>query len=182
MILRDFGTLRLNLTGKLLIVMAAILVVCQFLMSGFLLWQNSRTLDQQHQIYVDHTLDIIASAVAIDTWNFNAGSLEIILAPYRHDEAFSSFTIADNAGNQYLFKTQIATQQQVNHAESMQLTRPILVDMAGVKQQVGQLIAVDHQAYILTKLQAIIWRQMTELMLMLVLLAVGLSFAKNKHR
>ncbi len=185
MILRDFGTLRLNLTGKLLIVVAAILVICQFLMSGFFLWQNSRTLNQQHQLYLDHTLDIIASAVAIDTWNFNAGSLEIILAPYRHDEAFSSITIEDNSGNQYSFKTEFApqqqaSQQQASQQQKIQLSRPIFVDVAGVKQQVGQLIAVDHQDYIVTKLQDIIWRQMTELMLMLVLLAVGLSFALNR--
>lgn len=176
MILRDIQDLRLKLTGKLLIVVAAILVSCQLLMTGYLLWQNYRDLLAHHQKSQQDLLGIISSAVAIDIWNFNPGSLEIILAPYRKDPAISQIVVRDNANNQVRILGESPSPKSTSQARE----HPIVIDIAGTKQPVGVLTIVDNQDYITEKLEFLLLRQMTELLLMLVLLAFGLTFTLNR--
>ncbi len=176
MILRDIRDLRLKLTGKLLIVVAAILVICQLLMSGYLLWQNYRDLHTSHQKYQQDLLGIISSAIAIDTWNFNPGSLEVILASYRKEPSISEIVVQDNTGN----VLRIISERPAVSGRSSKREQPIIVDMGGNRQQVGLLSIADNQDYIVEKLQMILWRQMSELLLMILLLAVGLTFTLNR--
>ena len=176
MILRDIRDLRLKLTGKLLIVVAAILVICQLLMSGYLLWQNYRDLHASHQKYQQDLLGIISSAIAIDTWNFNPGSLEVILASYRKEPSISEIVVQDNTGN----VLRIISERPAVSGRSSKREQPIIVDMGGNRQQVGLLSIADNQDYIVEKLQMILWRQMSELLLMILLLAVGLTFTLNR--
>jgi signal transduction histidine kinase len=176
LILTDIQDLRLKLTGKLLVVVAAILVICQLLMSGYLIWQNYRDQQVSHQQYQQNLLGIISSAIAIDTWNFNPGSLEVILAPYRKDPSISELIVQDNDDN----VLRILSERPVTSGGSITREIPIIVDMAGLRQQVGLLKVADNQDYIIEKLQMVLWRQMSELILMLFLLALGLTFTLNR--
>lgn len=176
MILRDIRDLRLKLTGKLLIVVAAILVICQLLMSGYLLWQNYRDLQTSHEKQQQNLLEIISSAIAIDTWNFNPGSLEVILAPYRKEPAISEIVVQDNGEN----LLRILSERPAVSGRSSKREHAIVVDMSGNRQQVGVLTLADNQDYIVEKLKMVLWRQMSELLLMILLLAVGLTFTLNR--
>lgn len=176
MFLRNIRDLRLKLTGKLLVVVAGILVICQLLMSGYLLWQNYRDLEASHQKFQHEVLGIISSAIAIDTWNFNPGSLEIILAPYRKDPAISEMRVQDNNQN----TLRILSEYPAVTGRSVARETPIIVDIGGTRQQVGVLTIADNQEYIIDKLRLLLWRQMTELLLMILLLAIGLTFTLNR--
>ncbi len=145
-------------------------------MSGYLLWQNYRDLQFSHEQQQQNLLEIISSAIAIDTWNFNPGSLEVILAPYRKEPAISEIVVQDSTGN----RLRIISERPAISGRTTSRQQDIVVDMSGVRQKVGMLTLADNQDYIVEKLQLILWRQISELLLMILLLAVGLTFTLNR--
>ena len=102
--------------------------------------------------------------------------MEIILAPYRKDPAISQIVVRDNANNQVRILGESPSPKSASQARE----HPIVIDIAGTKQPVGVLTIVDNQDYITEKLEFLLLRQMTELLLMLVLLAFGLTFTLNR--
>jgi len=163
---------RLKLTGKLLVVITVILVSFQLLMSGFYWMTNAQKLKQAHQQHLQQLQITIGQTIAIDVWNFNPGSLEVLLKPYLHDPAISAITVSDMQNNQLtLPATANNTEPLASHN-----THPILLTIAGKQEQVGHLQINDSLGYIHQELRQNLQRQFTELLIMLVLLAIGLTF------
>jgi len=164
--------LRLKLTGKLLVVITVILVSCQLLMSGFYWVATSQKLQQAHQQHLQRLHITISQTIAIDVWNFNQGSLEMLLQPYLHDPAISAITVNDMHQHQLTLSNNAGNPT----AASAQSAQPIFLTIAGNKEQVGELQLIDSVAYIQQQLWQSLQRQFTELLIMLVLLAIGLTF------
>lgn len=163
---------RLKLTGKLLVVITVILVSCQLLMSGFYWVTNSQKLQQAHQQHLQQLQITIGQTIAIDVWNFNPGSLEVLLKPYLNDPAIKAITVSDMQHNQ-LTLPRTASNTAPTTARSSQ---PLFLTIAGNNEQIGQLQITDDIAYIHQELRQNLQRQFTELLIMLVLLAIGLTF------
>lgn len=163
---------RLKLTGKLLVVITVILVSCQLLMSGFYWMTHSQKLQQAHQQHLLQLQISIGQTIAIDVWNFNPGSLEVLLTPYLNDPAVSAITVSDMENNQ--FRLPLAAAKPA--ATSANDSRPLFLTIAGNNEQIGQLQIIDSDAYIQQELWQNLQRQFLQLLIMLVLLAIGLTF------
>ncbi|RVU39945.1 HAMP domain-containing histidine kinase [Rheinheimera riviphila] len=162
----------LKLTGKLLVVITVILVSCQLLMSGFYWVTNAQKLQQAHQQHLQQLQITLGQTIAIDVWNFNPGSLEVLLKPYLNDEAIKAITVRDMQQNQ-LTLPRTAGNPAPATARSSQ---PLFLTIAGNNEQIGQLQIIDDITYIHQELRQNLQRQFTELLIMLVLLAIGLTF------
>jgi signal transduction histidine kinase len=163
---------RLKLTGKLLVVITVILVSCQLLMSGFYWVTNSQKLQQAHQQHLQQLQTSIGQTIAIDVWNFNPGSLEVLLQPYLNDPALSAITVSDMQRNQLVVPATAGD----TLAATTRGAQPIFLTIAGNHEQIGQLQLIDNVEYIHQELWQSLKRQFTELLIMLVLLATGLTF------
>ncbi|MBU1436085.1 MAG: HAMP domain-containing histidine kinase [Gammaproteobacteria bacterium] len=163
---------RLKLTGKLLVVITVILVSCQLLMSGFYWLTNSQKLQQAHQHQLQQLQTTIGQTIAIDVWNFNPGSLEVLLSPYLNDPAISGFVVSDLQQHQLILPT--GTSQSVPATAGN--SQPLYLTIAGKQEQIGELQIIDSVAYIHQELMQQLKRQFSELLIMLVLLGIGLSF------
>lgn len=162
---------RLKLTGKLLVVITVILVSCQLLMSGFYWVTNAQKLQQAHQQHLLQLQISIGQAIAIDVWNFNPGSLEVLLKPYLNDPAVSAITVSDLQNNQLTLPLAAAKSASTTHS-----SQPLFLTIAGNNEQIGQLQIIDSVAYIHQELWQNLQRQFLQLLIMLILLAVGLTF------
>lgn len=163
---------RLKLTGKLLVVITVILVSCQLLMSGFYWLSNSKKLQQAHQQHLQQLQITIGQTIAIDVWNFNPGSLEVLLQPYLNDPAISAITVSDMQHNQLTIPSNTSKPVPATTTGS----QPLFLTIAGSNEQIGQLQLIDNIDYIHQQLWQSLRRQFTELLIMLVLLGIGLTF------
>ncbi len=163
---------RLKLTGKLLVVITVILISCQLLMSGFYWVTNAQKLQLAHQQHLQQLQITIGQTIAIDVWNFNPGSLEVLLKPYLNDPAVSAITVSDMQQNR-LSLPQTASKTEPKTALYHQ---PIFLTIAGKNEQIGQLHITDRVDYIHQSLRQDLQRQFLQLLIMLVLLAIGLTF------
>jgi two-component system, NtrC family, sensor kinase len=168
--------IRLRLTGKLLVVITVILVSCQLLMSGFYWVTNAQKLQLAHNQHLQQLQTTIGQTIAIDVWNFNAGSLEVLLTPYLNDPAISTITVSD------LHQQQLTVTEGVSNikAESPDSGQPLFLTIAGKTEQIGQMQIIDSVDYIHQELWQNLRRQITELLIMLVLLGIGLTFTLHQ--
>jgi signal transduction histidine kinase len=162
---------RLKLTGKLLVVITVILVSCQLLMSGFYWLTNTQKLQQAHRQHLQQLQIAIGQTIAIDVWNFNPGSLEVLLKPYLNDPAVSAIRVSDMQNNQLTLPFTANKSAPITASSS----QPIFLTIAGNNEQIGQLQIIDNVAYIHHELWQNLQRQFLQLLIMLVFLAIGLT-------
>jgi two-component system NtrC family sensor kinase len=167
---------RLKLTGKLLVVITVILVSCQLLMSGFYWVTNAQKLQLEHEQHLKQLQTTIGQTIAIDVWNFNAGSLEVLLTPYLNDPAVSAITVSDLQHQQLTIPKSASSSKDTTHNSN----QPLFLTLAGKTEQIGQLRIADSVDYIHQELWQNLRRQITELLIMLALLGVGLTFTLHQ--
>ena len=124
---------RLKLTGKLLVVITVILVSCQLLMSGFYWVTNSKKLQQAHRQHLQQLQITIGQTIAIDVWNFNPGSLEVLLRPYLNDPAIGAIRISDMQHNQLTLPGEASKQLPA----SVRSSQPLFLTIAGTNKLVS---------------------------------------------
>lgn len=168
--------IRLKLTGKLMVVMAAILIFCQLLLSATHLYQSDKQLHQQHQARLDATLKTLAQSVAIDVWNFNAGSLEVLVGPHLTDPGIRKIALNDTNGN----SLELPNQSLRNSSEDAVLEKTVELTLGGQQTNVGMLKLYSSTDYIAAQLKQTMLRQTGELVLLILILAAGLSLALSK--
>jgi two-component system, NtrC family, sensor kinase len=168
--------IRLKLTGKLMVVMAAILIFCQLLLSATHLYQSDKQLHQQHQARLDATLKTLAQSVAIDVWNFNAGSLEVLVGPHLTDPGIRKIALNDTNGN----SLELPNQSLRNSSDDAVLEKTVELTLGGQQTNVGMLKLYSSTDYIAAQLKQTMLRQTGELVLLILILAAGLSLALSK--
>lgn len=169
--------IRLKLTGKLMVVMAAILVFCQLLLSATHLYQSDKQLHQQHQARLDATLKTLAQSIAIDVWNFNPGSLEVLVGPHLTDPGIRKIALNDSNGN----SLELPNQALRNSSDDgLVLEKTVELTLGGQQTNVGMLKLYSSTDYIADQLKQTMLRQTGELVLLILILAAGLSLALSK--
>lgn len=174
----------LNLSAKLMLILAAIVISCQVLMSGYYVWSTSTQLLTQHRQHLDTLKISIARTIAIDVWNFNAESLQLLLAPYQNDPAIRQILVQGTDGNT-LTVDATTSQTPSNILRSfLPITgpyqEPISLTLSQKKTDVGTLILLENQSYIDRLLLDALARQFFELLILLTLMAGGLYVAFNR--
>lgn len=179
----SFRSIKLRLTGKLMVVMAALLMCCQLLLSLLHLYQNRQQLLTQHQQKLQNISQILTQSIAIDVWNFNPASLEMLVGPYLTDAAVRQIEISDLQGNHLsLTNPHLQTTAVMQHSwllpQSVAWTESeIRLKLAGDEQLVGQFRLQADQSYISAQLRQNMLIQTGELILLILILALGLSLA-----
>ncbi len=168
--------IRLKLTGKLMVVMAAILIFCQLLLSATHLYQSDKQLHQQHHARLEATLKTLAQSIAIDVWNFNAGSLEVLVGPHLTDPGIRKIELNDTNGN----SLELPNQALRNSSEDAVLEKAVELTLGGQQTNVGMLRLYSSTDYIAAQLRQTMLRQTGELVLLILILAAGLSLALSK--
>lgn len=176
-------SIKLKLTGKLMVVMAALLMSCQLILSLVHLYQNRQQLLTQHQQKLQKVSHTLTQSIAIDVWNFNPASLEMLIRPYLSDPAIRQIEIIDLQGHRLqLDNTQLPPLKDIQQhwllprADAWSETA-IRLKLAGDEQQVGQFRLQADQGYISAQLRQNMLVQTGELILLIFILALGLSMA-----
>jgi two-component system, NtrC family, sensor kinase len=168
--------IRLKLTGKLMVVMAAILIFCQLLLSATHLYQTDKQLHQQHQARLEASLKTLAQSIAIDVWNFNPGSLEVLVGPHLTDPGIRKIALNDTNGN----SLELPNQALRNSSEDAVLEKAVELTLGGQQTNVGMVKLYSSTDYIASQLKQTMLRQTGELVLLILILAGGLSLALSK--
>lgn len=169
--------IRLKLTGKLMVVMAAILIFCQLLLSATHLYQSNLQLNKQHKARLDATIKTLAQSIAIDVWNFNPGSLEVLLGPHLTDPGIRKIEITDAGENRLELPNQTLSGSSQDDAV---IEKAIELTLGGQQTSVGQIRIYSSTDYIADELKQIMLRQTGEMVLLILILAAGLSLALSK--
>jgi signal transduction histidine kinase len=175
-------SIKLKLTGKLMVVMAALLMSCQLILSLVHFYQNRQQLLVEHQQKMQKISQTLSQSIAIDVWNFNPASLEMLVSPYLNDPAVRQIEISDFQNHRLeLYNQQLAKSESLARHWLLPKTEPwieipIRLRLAGDEQDVGLFRLLSDQTYISAQLWQNMWRQTGELILLILILALGLSF------
>lgn len=171
----------LRLPVKLMLILTAIVISCQLLMSAYFVWTTSAQLLLQHQQHLNTLKVSIARTIAIDVWNYNPESLQLLLAPYQNDPAIRQILVQPTNGAQLILDASPTSPpspwlHQFLHATGP-YAEPIQLTLGQQSQHVGTLLLQENQAYIDNLLTSALQRQLTELLFLLILLAFGVYIA-----
>lgn len=173
----------LRLSGKLILVLSGLLILSQVVFSVFYTYQTAAHLAEQHKTRLASFVQTISNAVAIDVWNFNPDTLELVIAPYLLDPAIKAITLSDFQGNQVTFSQN--EQQQIQRSASkysgsqLQVS-DITIALSGETSKVGTLELATDRSYIDDALKQQLWRRLIELLVMNLLLASVLVLTLSK--
>lgn len=174
----------LRLSAKLMLILATIVISCQLLMSSYYVWSTSAQLLAEHRQHLNSLKVSMARAIAIDVWNYNPESLQLLLAPYQNDPAIRQIFIQANSGAKLVVEG-TSTQPRPFMLRSVltstgPYTEPITLTLGAQHNDVGTLILQENQSYIEELLIDALTRQFLELLILLLLLAGGLYVAFNR--
>lgn len=173
----------LRLSAKLMLILAAIVISCQLLMSSYYVWSTSAQLLAQHRQHLDNLKVSIARAIAIDVWNYNPESLQLLLAPYQNDPAILQIFVQANSGPKLVVDATPSQPRSQLLRSFLPMTGPysqaISLTLGQQHNDVGTLILQENQSYIDELLLNALKRQFLELLILLSLLATGLYLAFN---
>lgn len=174
----------LRLSAKLMLILAAIVISCQLLMSSYYVWSTSAQLLAQHRQHLNSLKVTMARAIAIDVWNYNPESLQLLLAPYQNDPAIRQIFVQANSGPKLLLDATPMQPQSWLLRSFLSNTGPyteaISLTLGQQSNEVGTLMLQENQSYIEQLLLDALARQFLELLILLSLLAGGLYVAFNR--
>ncbi len=175
--------LKFNLTNKLMLLLAVIIVICQMMMSGWFVWQTRAALNDAHNKHLAQLKVSISRTIALDVWNFNEESLTLLLAPYRNDPAIERMVVRSSDGRHELI---VHSDQSHQQSQQWLLLKParfvesIMLPVGQVDTLVGELELIGTTGYIQNQLLVSLQRQLTELLILLVMMAIGLWLSFRK--
>jgi len=175
--------LKLSLSTKLMLLLALIMVICQFIMSGWYVWQTRTELTDVHNKHLEQLKVSIGRTIALDVWNFNEQSLALLLAPYRNDPAIDRIIVRSVNPNQQLIVSsdrQIDSSVQWLWIEPMRFVESVILPVGQVDTVVGHLELIGDTTYIQNQLKVSLQRQLTELLILLLMMALGLWLSFRK--
>lgn len=185
--MRDMAWLQgFRLSGKLLIVLTLLLIVAQTLFSVVFYHREQLRLIQQHDARLLRAVETISRAVAVDVWNFNPDTIELVISPYLVDPAVRWLYFKDTQGNAMRFfmgeggVIERASDVPPLSMDEHMLPADISVTLAGSLQTVGALQLGASRLYIQNQLNDQIRRQLFELLLLNILLAAALMVSMSR--
>jgi two-component system NtrC family sensor kinase len=170
----------LRLSSKLMLILAFVMGFCQLIMAGWFVWSASRDLTTQHYQHLQSLKVNIGRTIALDVWNFNEESLRLLLSPYQNDPAIKMIVVEDLAGQRIEVESERELLQLAPAWFQFQqnlFREPLLLPMNNVGTLVGKLELIEDTSYIYLQLLKVLKQQFFELLILLLMMAIGLFFA-----